>query len=184
MNDLNDRAGIGRNDEAQRPDGRRFFGLWRHLDLIHDGATFLRRRGFDLRRFGGVVVHHIDGPDPGMDLHDHPWSFVTIILRGGYIEEAAHTMVLKLAAEHGYGVDVTVRRWRRWSIHRMPLTVAHRIIHADQDTLTLMLRWRKVRTWGFYTPAGWVSWEDYDYATRRPCTVDSSHPEENMAAEP
>lgn len=48
MADLNERAGIGRDDKAQRPDGRRFFGLWRHLDLIHDGATFLRRRGFDV----------------------------------------------------------------------------------------------------------------------------------------
>lgn len=172
-----------RRTVAQRPDGRRFFGLWRHLDLIHDGKTFLRRRGFDLRRIGGIVVHHIDGPDPGLDMHDHPWSFITIILRGGYIEEAAHTTVLNIAAERGYGVHSTIRRWRRWSIHRMPLTVAHRIIHADQDTLTLMLRWRKVRTWGFYTPAGWVSWEDYDYATRRPCAADSSHPEENRAAE-
>lgn len=132
----------------------------------------------------GLVALWRPRPDDELDLHTHPWSFITIILRGGYVEEAAHTSNLALAAERGYGVHRTIRAWRRWTVHRMPLTVAHRIIHADTGTLTLVLRWRKVRTWGFWMPDGWVSWEDYDYATRRPCTVASSHPEENMAAEP
>src|SRR5688500_6187293 len=52
------------------------------------GRSFLHRRGIDVLPFG-VYVHRILAPDPGLDLHDHPWPFVTLILRGGYVEEVA-----------------------------------------------------------------------------------------------
>jgi hypothetical protein len=145
---------------------------WRSLNLVSHGQTFLRRRGLS---FGGgnafgVNIHFIDGPDPGPDLHDHPWWFCTIILRGGYLEEAAKTTVFDAAYAHNMGVTPLVRQWKRWSIHKMPLHVVHRIIHADAGTVTLMFHGPKRRIpWGFYAPTGWVSQHDYDYETRRPC---------------
>lgn len=33
-----------------------------------------------------MVLHHFTAPDHG-DPHDHPWAFVSTILRGGYTEE-------------------------------------------------------------------------------------------------
>lgn len=62
----------------------------------------------------------------------------------------------------------------------MPLTVAHTIVDVDPGTVTLVIRGPKVRRWGFYPPGGWVDWERYDYAARRPCAVDSNVPGETM----
>lgn len=181
-----------RRDHEQRPArDRSLLGFrLRRLDLIHDGATFLRRRGLEHERIGGVLLHRIDGPDPGMDLHDHPWPFVTIVLRGGYTEEAADArhaceraaqaeLVERATCGRLGGVARGERRvWGRWSVHMMPLVMAHRIVAAEPGTVTLVLRRPKVRTWGFFLPTGWVPWEDYDYDARRPCGVRSNHPEE------
>lgn len=159
----------------QRPE-RSWWGLWRRLDLIGpDGEPFLRRRGLDGQRLrlGGVLLHRIDAPDPGLDLHDHPWAFLSVVLRGGYIEEWAET---RHACQRW--ATPQVRRWRRWSIHRMPLTVAHRITAVEPGTVTLVVRGRHRRRWGFYLPGGWIDWEEYPYDERRPVAVDSNRPEE------
>ena len=34
-----------------------------------------------------VRIHHILSSDSDRVLHDHPWPFVTMILRGGYFED-------------------------------------------------------------------------------------------------
>ena len=165
---------MARRDHEQRPTrDRKILGLgWRHLDLIHAGRTFLRRRGVEHSRLGGILLHRIDGPDPGLDLHDHPWPFLSIVLRGGYTEEALY--------EPGDSHRGTRRTWRRWSAHRMPLNVAHSIVDVQPGTVTLVLRGRKVRRWGFYLPTGWVDWAEYDYDARRPNTVISSDVDERM----
>ena len=33
-----------------------------------------------------IFLHFINRADEDKDLHDHPWSFWSIILKGGYIE--------------------------------------------------------------------------------------------------
>jgi hypothetical protein len=176
-----------RNDDEQRPEQRRSW--WRRLDLKHNGRTFLRRRGLDNWKAFGLVVHRLDAPDPGMDLHDHPWPFVSLVLRGGYSEEwadARQACELAAAAEvhewrpedQGRLPRGDARSWRPGSIHAMPLNVAHRITSVEPGTVTLVLRGWKGRRWGFYQPTGWVDWEQYDYETRRGCTVESDRPEE------
>lgn len=142
----------------------------RRLTLRHAGRLFLDRWGIECRWFG-VFLHHIAGPDPGLDLHDHPWPLVSVILRGGYREDVADTREPWMM--HG-------RTWHRGSVHRMPLTACHRITRVRPRTWTLVVRGRKARTWGFYLPDRWVPWDVYDYATRRPVAVASSKPEEVM----
>jgi hypothetical protein len=50
-----------------------------------DGRVYLNRWGFECDRIGGVFLRKMEAPDPGLDLHDHPWSFVSLILKGGYV---------------------------------------------------------------------------------------------------
>lgn len=175
-------------DHEQRPETR--VAWWRRLDLIGpDRRTFLRRRGIDLPRFG-VYLHRIDAPDPGLDLHDHPWAFVSIILRGGYTEEWADVReapALAAIAEEFPGGETpgVPRSWGAWTAHRMPLNVAHRITAAEPGTVSLVIRGRKVRRWGFYLPSGWVDWEAYDYDARRPlANLDAALAETSRAAVP
>lgn len=149
-------------------------GLWRRLDLVGPRGRFLRRRGIDLRLFG-IYVHRIDQPDPGLDLHDHPWPFVSIILAGGYTEEVADAREAPALARIAEAFPLTstrgvVRTWRRGSIHRIRMTEAHRIVSTLPWTTTLVLRGRKSRQWGFYLSDGYVDQRHYDYETRRPAT--------------
>lgn len=165
-------GGASRADRIAEDHADQRKGALRRLTLFHGGRSFLRRHGIDLRLFG-IYVHHIDAPDPGMDLHDHPWPFVSLILRGGYRElwaparEASDWAKISEAWDGVYLTGVE-RSWRRWSIHRVRLTDAHRIIDAEPGTVTLVLRGLKSRDWGFYPPGGYVSQREYDYETRRP----------------
>lgn len=164
----------GRAIESSAQRLRRDHRLLRRLTLTHDGEPFLDRWGLVHERLGGFYVHRIAGPDPGLDLHDHPWGFVSIILRGGYEEEVAPCAVLDYFGGQTYRALTcwsTRRTWRRWTAHRMPLTIAHRITATKPNTWTLVLRGPTRRPWGFYVDGGWVVWDEYDYATRRPSTI-------------
>lgn len=138
----------------------------RRLTLTHGGKVFLDRFGLEFERFG-IYIHHIVDEDPGLDLHDHPWRFATLILRGGYVEEYGE-------ARHR-GHRRYVRKWMAGSIHYMGDGDAHRIIFAHPGTWTLVIRGRKYRPWGFFQPEGWVDQRDYDYELRRPVKEKRNH---------
>lgn len=154
-----------------------------------DQRVFLHRDGVDHPR-AGIYLHRIHGPDPGLDLHDHPWPFVSIILRGGYDEEVEPARTASSRADRAEATEAWAptlyrtgsaprgdrRRWRAGSVHRMPLDLAHRIVSVRPGTVTLVLRGRRRRVWGFYQPDGWVAEDVYDYRARRPLV--SSDPED------
>jgi hypothetical protein len=112
-----------------------------------DGTPYLRRwRIFECPWFG-VYLHRIDGPDEGRDLHDHPWPFVSIVLRGGYIEEVPDY----------YGVRERSVRW----VNFKAAEDRHRVASVDKPTWTLVLRGPRWRRWGFLTDHGWVDHASY-----------------------
>jgi hypothetical protein len=151
-------------------DEDRRWGPFRLLQLVGARGRFLRRYALNLPgERGGVMLHAIDARDPGLDVHDHPWWFVTLVLRGGYTEEACEVRDAVRLASNVY-IDSPRgerRTWRRGSVHRMPLHVAHRIIDVQVGTWTLVVKGPKVRPWGFYMPRGWVHHKRYDYDRRR-----------------
>ena len=106
-----------------------------------------------------ICLHWIKKPDPEPFLHDHPVSFLSVILRGGYTDE-----VLKWV----YGtVPLHYRSKNRW-LHWIPGTedFCHTIREVRPNTLTLCFMGPKTREWGFHTDTGWVMWKDY-YAAKR-----------------
>jgi hypothetical protein len=151
--------------------------LRRRLTLSHHDRSFLERWGLVHERFGGFYLHHIVDADPGFDVHDHPWSFVSIVLRGGYTEEHA--------ADARTPERTLSRTWRAGTLHRMPLNVAHRITAARPGTWTLVFRGPTRRVWGFYIVHPfdghtWDPWTAYDYAQRRANTVISNQTDHEM----
>lgn len=156
-----------------------------------DGSAYLTRWGFRSKWFS-VYLHKLDAPDPGTDLHDHPWPFVSIILRGGYVEQTWATATAVLRARWATGaVGMAIRpddqfrgryvhhsargrwsrRYRKWPdtrINAMGLGRVHRIVSVEPDTWSLVLCGPK-RTdrpanasWGFYTVDGYVDHHAYD----------------------
>ena len=103
-----------------------------------------------------VFIHHILKSDND-ELHDHPWSYFTFILSGGYYEH----LILK---EAGSDEEKIVKVWRgpgfyqkvssSW-IHRLELD------KTKGETWTLFIPFKKEKDWGFYTKDGFVDNETY-----------------------
>lgn len=151
-----------------------------------DGAIYLDRWGIEHKRLGGIFVHRMQAPDPGEDLHDHPWWFASLILKGSYVEERAETREAPLyarIAEAFDGLGETTRgvRVRRgWlSVRSMRLDEAHRIIELSGRTVwTLVVHGPTRRRWGFYLSDDWMRWDVYersDVGRRRELRADISN---------
>jgi hypothetical protein len=96
------------------------------------------------------MLHWIKRADPQPDLHDHPNTFLSIVLSGWYDEE-----VPPPGAKHE-----RVRK-RVYFFNFKRSTDRHRIIALGKRTLTLVFAGPVVRDWGFHTPDGWVYWRQY-----------------------
>jgi len=89
-------------------------------------------------------------------LHDHPWWFVSLILRGGYVE-ISETPDRKMKALCRTSIaDWRSPFWRRCIAYR-PATYRHQVVlptenAAPQPCWTLIITGRNTRTWGFWCP--------------------------------
>jgi hypothetical protein len=106
-----------------------------------------------------IRVHHILRSDEDRALHDHPWPFVTIILRGGYYEERP------LLARHPAWVDHEPTRTQRHGVGSILVRRArsrHRLhLVRNSTTWTLFFMGPRLQQWGFYTCKGKVHWSKY-----------------------
>lgn len=101
-----------------------------------------------------ICLHWINKPDPEPYLHDHPVSFLSIILRGGYWEERGYTYA---PGQHG----TVLLKHDRINWIRASYEDSHSIVQVQPNTLTLAIMGPKVREWGFHTNNGWVHWKEY-----------------------
>jgi hypothetical protein len=140
-----------------------------YFHLFHDDGTPYMAR-FWLLRIGecapddegkvypwlGIRVHHIQSSDDRVP-HDHPWTFVTWILRGGYTEVKPQRWVGGLPG--GYSRH---RTYRAGSIRMVRAKQFHYLL-LDQgvDAWTLFFTFRKVQGWGFLVNGVKVPWCEY-----------------------
>ncbi len=111
----------------------------------------------DTRTFPyAIYLHRIFQSDTDRHLHDHPWSFISIILEGGYTEEVPHPI---------HGITATFQRnvRNRWSAKLRRATDLHRVrLHGNEEPIwSLMLVGPREREWGYETEEGWIHWKDY-----------------------
>lgn len=119
-----------------------------------DGLVYLVRLRIVQTPWFGIYLHDIFEPDGDRDPHNHPWSFLSIILRGHYVERL---YPLPGVAPHWWGP----REWRRFSIHRMGRDTAHRIVEAGPGLKTLILTGPRRADWGFFVAGEFVPWQRY-----------------------
>jgi hypothetical protein len=135
--------------------------VWRWTEVDPEGGaeTYLTRLHLFRVPWCSCMLHWIRRPDPQPDLHDHPVSFLSIVLTGSYDEEIPD-------GEH----DRRTVRVKWWNFKRA--IDRHRIVCLRGRLLTLVFAGPAVREWGFYTPDGWVPWREYVAGRRardRPC---------------
>lgn len=106
--------------------------------------TYMYRwRLLGLYSFFKVYLHHFVGNDWTKDLHDHPKRFISIGLRGSYIEETP-------GGERAY-IAPWLRTFSATHIHRLRAT----------DCWTLVIVGKPTREWGFWSNGQWVQWLQY-----------------------
>lgn len=124
-------------------------GRWPWYKDISEGCTPdtgpLMRRYILLRTpVGNLYVHHFIRSDFDRAFHDHPWWFVTLILRGGYIEHTPQGNFRRRAGS----ILFRPARWLHW-------------VEVGKPAWTLLFVGPKSREWGFLTRTGWVSWRKF-----------------------
>lgn len=112
-----------------------------------------------------IKVHKILQSDDEC-MHDHPWAFVSIILKGGYTEITKRN-------EEAYKRGFVNPEWDKKSIlvvlskKILPGAILYRPAYwvhklkIDQPAWTLVFTFRKIKSWGFFTKAGFIDWKKY-----------------------
>ena len=81
-----------------------------------------------------VRVHHWLGPDDDRAFHDHPWGFVTFVLKGWYSDVRPG------------GRDIL----RAPAVRFRPALHRHTVVPAPGGARTLLVTGRIIRPWGFW----------------------------------
>lgn len=84
--------------------------------------------------FGSLRVHHWLASDDLRAVHDHPWWFVTLVLRGGYTDRSP------AGDEH----------LRAGSLRYRPALHRHTVVPGPGGAWTVLVTGRPLRAWGFW----------------------------------
>lgn len=106
-----------------------------HYDYI-DQDYLWRLRILQTPLFG-IYLHKLCTPDPRDTLHNHPWPFFSIVLKGGYVEFVPGEFYAKS------------RYVKRFNVKRFKNSY-HWIAELDRSpTWTLVFVGRRRRVWGY-----------------------------------
>lgn len=148
-------------------------GHFTYAEIRQHGQVYMRRWYLLVfPRWFSVRIHHIKLPDHDRWPHDHPWAFLSIILRGGYTEWhcTPATFDFGPAITERYdqgGVTGWKNQWMKFKVKRVRFFNFHRNtdLHqirifergAHKGSWTLIFTGPERREWGFQTDQGWVS---------------------------
>ncbi len=102
-----------------------------------------------------IFLHKFLKSDPD-DVHDHPWPYATLILKGGYYEWIPEfNSEAKKIGE--------IRYWRGPGHFRVAgATSYHRVeLCEGVECWTLFMPGPQRREWGFLVKNKWIPWEQY-----------------------
>ena len=117
-----------------------------------DNPYMLRWFLIPRNRWLNVYLHKFMRDDDDRAMHDHPWWFVSVMLRGMYIECISPTNAILRRTG-----SVALRR----ATHRHRVELLRNKDGTRITCWTLVITGRKVRTWGFWCPKGFVPWFDF-----------------------
>jgi len=134
-----------------------FLGQIRKKTLMREGKPYLIRITLLKCPWFSVKIHKALISDPAIP-HDHPWNYLSIILWGGYYEEAQAINPFK--AFNSEPSTIWKQRWYGPGsfLYRKGDKFHKLIIPIGRPSISLIFVGKKWRDWGFYDfYKGWVS---------------------------
>lgn len=148
-----------------------------------DGKPYLNRYRILSTPWFKVRLHHILLSDYDC-VHDHPWDFVSLILKGGYWEKQPYDQWLKNGGDNGRinlvnagkpNMPSIVRHWYRpGSLLARPAEFQHaielamkfnaegeKVLYIPISAWSLVIMFKRRREWGFWTRFGFIKHDHY-----------------------
>ena len=124
--------------------------FWKTTSEIRskEGVLHFKRFCYFSCRWFGIYKHIITQADKDKHEHDHPWNFLSIILKGSY-------------AEYVNG-ELGVRSLFSFKYNKA--TFHHKlagIVGKNDRCVTFVITGRRFRKWGYVTKGGWIDHETY-----------------------
>lgn len=118
-----------------------------HLGLPE--CPYVYRWRFEIRGLGSLRVHHWVGPDDDRAFHDHPWWFLTLVIKGGYTDMSPSSPAEYQGGHisHWDHLHVGSIRFRR-ALHQ------HTVVPDLGGCWTILVTGPRTRTWGFWLSKG------------------------------
>lgn len=106
-------------------------------------------------RYCNVFLHCILKDDEDAVLHDHPWEFLTLLVKGAYREITFASPAVAHASRDASATDMAhhTRHAPAFAMHRA--RYAHRIDIVRSPAWTLVITGPTRRPWGFFRKEGW-----------------------------
>jgi hypothetical protein len=136
------------------------WAFWSWMDIPSSekpDLVYLRRLRVVQTPWFGIYVHWINEADTGRWSHDHPWTFYSWVVRGGYWEEVWPT-----ERHFDLGIPPLQFAHHHWSIHRMGIESAHKIVLVTDGLMTVVLTGKRRRKFRFWTPEGRIPWDQME----------------------
>jgi hypothetical protein len=120
-----------------------------------------------------IYLHHIMRSDEDRALHDHPWAFLSIMLKGSYTEVTPYTgqnveCVSDVRFDRCYGGPVVEEKISALAIVRHNAADRHRLILRPGFTVwTLVFAGEREREWGFWGKGIFIHWKKWNSAENR-----------------
>ena len=111
-----------------------------------------------LQQFGiGIRIHKILRSDDARAFHNHPWNFISIILKGRYTE------VTPVYDDSDFFVGTNFCSYEQGDVLFRKSNTLHRLVLAkNKPVWTLFITGKKQRTWGFLTQPKFLT-KHYEY---------------------
>lgn len=111
-----------------------------------------------------LYLHHFVGDDWSLDLHDHPKRFVSIGLKGSYVEYTPDSDIVGLGEKLAIFRAPWIRSFPAEHIHRLRMIRsggANGTPEKIHDCWTLVVTLKATRGWGFWHLGSFVPWRKY-----------------------
>lgn len=127
--------------------------------VSQNGVVHFRRWRILATPWFNIYIHNILKSDEDAHPHDHPWNFLSFVLKGGYSEEWMHSYEDR-DYRRGNQMLKSIRRPGTFVYH--DAKDFHKLTLLKGSAWTLVFTFGKHRkSWGYQTEEGWVDHKLY-----------------------